>query len=100
MAYKNPTQEAVITAACQHFEITETDLLNITAYNVSYMRHICFYLIKENTLLSKSAIGFRFGKTKSPVNYGIDIIGCTKNNYSQTLADLKEIAKKAGISKY
>lgn len=100
MAYTNPVQEKIIKAACNHFEISEPELLSITAYNVAYMRHICFYLIKCNTMLSKSAIGFRFNKTKSPVEHGIDIISCTKSKYVQTLGDIKKIAEKAGISEY
>ena len=95
---KIPVQERVIKAACEHFEISEENLLKDTQYNVAYMRHLCYYLIKKNTNFSQRFIGFRFKQSRGPVRYGIELIDATKNIYSPTLADLTKIAEKAGIS--
>lgn len=98
VTYKNPVQEKIIASACQHFEISEQELIALSQYNVAYMRQICFWLIKKGTPVSQKTIGFRFNRTEGPVKYGIDIIDSTKNIYNATLSDLKKIAEKAGIS--
>ena len=97
-AYVIPLQEAIIKAACEHFEINENTLLNEKQFNVAYMRHLCFYLIKKNTSLSNRFIGFRFKQSKGPVQYGIEIIESIRNVNASTLTDLRKIAEKSGIS--
>jgi chromosomal replication initiation ATPase DnaA len=95
--HKNAIQEKIITAVCEHFNVTEEQLLQSKSFDVAYMRWICFYLTKKNTFLSAREIGERFKLTVKPVQTGIENVICRKKIYAQTMRSLKEIAEKAGI---
>lgn len=94
----NQIQESVILAACVHFDISEQQLLSGTTYDFVYARQLCFFLIKQNTILNPKFIGHRFNLGRFTVAYGIEKIDATKNIYTQTLSDLKKIGQLASIS--
>jgi|GEM_PF-5371210 len=92
-------QEAIVEAACQHFGVTEDILISGTTFNVAYMRWCVFFLVKRNTMLSERFIGYRLKRKICAVRNGIETIEARKI-YRQTVEDLKEIARIAGISDY
>jgi len=93
--YANEMIEAIIKAVSQYYGISETLLFTGTSRDITRPRQICFWLIRENTSLSSYIIGFRFQKTRNPVDYGISVIDSEKDIYRQTLVDLRNIAAKA-----
>lgn len=98
--HRNAIQEKIINRVCEHYNVTETELLTSKSFDVAHMRWICFYLIKSNTFLSDREIGHRFNLTRKPVQTGIENINCRKKIYAQTMRSLKDIAEKAGISDF
>lgn len=92
-------QEAIVTAACAHFEVTEDILINDTTFNVAYMRWCVFYLVKKNTFLTERFIGYRLKRKICAVRNGIETIEARKI-YRKTVEDLKKIAESAGFLDY
>jgi chromosomal replication initiation ATPase DnaA len=65
-------EQVVINATCEHFGLdVEQFIANRATDTVSaYRRHACYYLIKENTLLSFDKIGQLFKTGKSTIQFG------------------------------
>jgi|SRR5579871_1933134 len=87
--------EAVKKAACEYYEISETDLIESGAYEIANLRYLCFWLIMENTKLKDYVIADIFNKKRSTVIYGVGLIEIHKEIYRQTLDKLKAIAELA-----
>jgi chromosomal replication initiation ATPase DnaA len=82
--------EVVIDAACKYYHITEDDLLNLNRATVN-ARQICYYIIFSNTQLKEKAIGRRFKKGRTSVQYGVGLIDIHKNIYRQVLGSINGI---------
>lgn len=87
--------ECVKKAACQHYGIEEAILFEDSTPAVANIRFLCFWLIMNNTELKDYSVGQAFHKSRSSVLYGVDLIQAHKNIYSQTLDNLRHIARIA-----
>lgn len=94
----NKLQEDIIKAACKHFDVSEELLINGTEHNYVYMRWCVFYLVKKHTTLSEKFIANRLKRMRQAFRNGVETIEIRKKIYVQTVYDLKEITKNAGIS--
>jgi len=93
--------EGVISAACQHFDVTREQLLG--EYRLTNARHLCFYIIHNSTTgVFDYDIGGFFNKKRTAVQYGINLIDTHKVIYRQTLGDLNAIITIANsfVKKY
>jgi hypothetical protein len=95
----NPSDRELIAvvkkAACQHFEITESQLVNDSNPAVANIRFLCMWLIVENTGLKDYMIASIFNKSRSTVIYGIGVVDIHKKIYRQTIDNLQTVAKIA-----
>jgi chromosomal replication initiation ATPase DnaA len=98
--HRNAIQERIITAVCEHYNVTEEQLQASTSFDVMHMRWIVYYLTQKNTFLSTREMGARFSQHRKAVTNGIENIESRKGIYAQTRRSLEEIAKKAGISDF
>lgn len=88
--------EALIWATCQYFEITEDELINTSKKrNPVEVKRLCIYLIMKNSDLKDYAVAERFGITRTPLNYGVEVIDAHKKIYRQTSDNLQKIATLA-----
>lgn len=94
-----PMVEAIIAAACQYFNCSEDDLMKKSSEaDIVYRRKICFYLIKQNVIMTYSRIANRFGlKDGWNVSRVIDEIDSTKGIYPQITRDIESVRKLANI---
>lgn len=81
--------EAVINAACIFFQIGREELINGTT--MAKPRHLCFYIISNNTHLNEKAIGGVFRKARTTVQYGISQMQVHTKIYRQTLGNMQSI---------
>lgn len=87
--------EKIIAAACVYFDITEEELLaSSTVTDKVYRRSLCFYLIKQDVLISNERIAQRFGMSAgSTVSRQADKIEAHKKIYAQVKHDLAAILR-------
>jgi chromosomal replication initiation ATPase DnaA len=91
-----PMLERLITATCSYFAIQEDELKEGKSTDQVYKKHLCWYLIKENVVISHHRIGQRFNiADASTVRRAIEKIQVHKNIYAQTLHDIRQIEKIA-----
>jgi chromosomal replication initiation ATPase DnaA len=84
--------EAIIKAACEHYDISEDVLMTVTKKpEATSIRHECMYLIISNTGLKDYAVADRFGITRTPLKRGVEIIETHRTIYRQTLDNLNAI---------
>lgn len=81
--------EAVINAACIFFQVERDEL--IAGTKLAKSRHLCFYIISNNTHLNEKTIGAIFGKGRTAVQYGISQTQVHKKIYRQTLGSINGI---------
>lgn len=82
----------VTKAACENFDITPTILKEDKTRQLSYIRHLCFYLLKNNfNELSFDDIGKEFNITEHPTRFGFVKIDAQKNIYGGIMADLTRL---------
>lgn len=91
-----PMLERLITATCMYYGITEKELIEGSSTDITSKKHLCWYLIKENVVISNYRIAQRFQICNhSTVTRSIEKIMAHKNIYAPTLHDINEITKLA-----
>lgn len=91
------TQETIILAALEHFQIDENTLVTGTKYHIAYMRWCVFLLVKNNTMLSQASIGRRLGKNQFCVRNGIQNLQHRIKFETVIKKDIANISKIAGL---
>lgn len=89
--------ERIIRAACAYWDIAEADLMQKSQCDdVVYRRKICYYLIKQEVIISNARIAQRFGfNNQEWVRVQIDDIASRKTNFQQISRDLNSILQIA-----
>ena len=82
-------------AACQHFEITEEQLVTEHSRTVANIRFLCYWIIARNTQLKDYAIGDFFNRRRACVIYGIEHVDVYRKIYRQTIDNLRSLAEIA-----
>lgn len=82
--------ESVIKAACIFFQIEQQELINDS--RLVKARHICFYVISNNTHLKEKVIGEIFSKSRTAVRYGLSQMEVHVKIYRQTLDNMTCVA--------
>lgn len=95
----NPWERELIAmikkAACQHFEITEEQLISGRSRTLANIRFLCYYLIVKSTGLKDYEVASVFNRTRTTVIYGLALIDVHRKVYRQSLVNLQSIAKIA-----
>jgi chromosomal replication initiation ATPase DnaA len=82
----------ITQAASEYFDIASDLLLEDKNHRTSYIRRLCWYLIKNNTMLNYNEIGAIFKMNFSNIYRGVETIDAQKNTYSIIAQDLKNIS--------
>lgn len=94
-----PMLERIIAAACQYFNCAEEELFNkSTKADIAYRKKICWYVVKENVLISYGSLAQRSGlsyKSHGWIMEGIEEMRSQKHIYRQIADDIANIQKIA-----
>lgn len=92
-----PMIEAIIAAACQYYSCTEDELkMKSQIEDIVYRRKICYFLIAENVIISKSRIAQRFGFTDPRwISRSIEEIEAQRDIFPQISRDIANILQLA-----
>jgi chromosomal replication initiation ATPase DnaA len=92
-----PMIERIIRAACAYFDITEDELKQKSQCDdVVYRRKLCYYLIRQEVIISNARIAQRFGyKDADWVSKSIEEIEARKGIFPQISRDLTAILQIA-----
>jgi chromosomal replication initiation ATPase DnaA len=87
-----PFYERIIDATCEFYGLSEGELRKDRGYYVVHNKHICWYLIREDTGMSFASIAKRFNiSDQKTVRVAVDNIAAKKNMYTRTLPEIRKI---------
>ncbi len=95
---KTSKEDLIIKAVCTHFGIEKQALISLRDHNSSYIRYICFYLIRKHTFLSYYKISNLLQRSDcmSTVGYS-KVEGLLEIKDRRILRDLNEINQLINI---
>lgn len=96
---QKPIEERIIDAACIYWNVERPYFAQKAGRDEStvfYRKSICYYLIKQHTILSYKEMARRFGYAgHAPVIRSIDLIEASKKISKQVSCDLNQISHLA-----
>lgn len=82
---------AIIRATYEYFDIPVDVFIKNKSHKYAYMRRLCWYVIKNNTMLNYREISELFDMNYSNIYRGIEEVAIQKNTYRDVARNLKNI---------
>lgn len=97
--FYTPAQKEIIRAvkqaACETYEISETEFMTLDNRTVAQLRFYCFWILHNKASMNDTVIADIFSKRRSSIQYGIEQIDGRKDVYSDVARDLRNIMEAA-----
>lgn len=92
-----PIQELIIDATCLYYGLTRQELFSKSRkQTLVNKRHICFYLIKQETNLSDYLLAQTLHFSRSSIQNAVEKVEGEKSVYRQVAAEIRDILSIVG----